>query len=86
MTTKWGLPMTSYRIVYRDVMNSNKPDVEFVTASNQTIALKQFVKNRRSENWSNLDIFQKSLFMIIHDARKEKFTVEDFDSSYGWSF
>ncbi len=78
--------MTSYRIVYRDVMNSNKPDVEFVTASNQNIALKQFVKNRRRENWSNLDIFQKSLFMIIHDARNEKFTVEDFDSAYGWGF
>jgi len=60
--------------------------MEIVTASNQNIALEEFVKNRREENWSNLDIFQKSLFMIIHDEREEKFTIDDFDSRYGWNF
>ena len=78
--------MTSYRIVYRDVINGNKPDVEFISAIDKDVAFKQFVQNRRKENWSNLDIYQKSLFMIIQDDRKEKFTVEDFDSRYGWSF
>ncbi|HKJ67581.1 MAG TPA: hypothetical protein VKA68_06455 [bacterium] len=78
--------MTNYRIVYRDVMNYNRPDVEFIIANNQDHALEKFVKNRRGENWSNPDIFQRSLFMIIQDDREEKFTIEDFDSRYGWNF
>ncbi len=78
--------MTSYRVVYRDVINGNKPDVEFITARDQNNAFKQFVQNRRKENWSNLDIYQKSLFMVIQDDRQEKYTIEDFESRYGWSF
>lgn len=78
--------MANYRIVFRDVINGNKPDVEFITASNQDAAFKQFVQNRRKDNWTNLDIYQKSLFMIIRDDRQEKFTVEDFDPRYGWTF